>query len=101
MADDDDLGPEDIAFLDWVKANATDCTHEEMDRAKAAAEHLLRRPRRLFAEVGHTWARIIVDDEMARGHKKVAAVAFAREKLGLKDRTGRTIWTALKLIRKR
>jgi hypothetical protein len=94
--------PSDEVFLDWVKANAGDCTNEEMERAKAATAHSVRRPRRLFAEHRHVLARAIVAQKIAEGWKKSAAVDFAADELGLSKKwESRTVWTALKLAPRR
>jgi hypothetical protein len=91
---------EDADFLAFVEANAHNCTHAEMDAAKAATAHLLRRSRVLRAEYAHMWCRAIVDCEMIDmgRSKKDAAVAFVMDKLAVSKSL---VWRALKLTRQR
>jgi len=79
-----DSNDEDGAeFIAWAKAN--DCTHEAMQRALRDTEHLLRRPRQLFADTLHAWIRAIVRANKKRWY----GILDARDFLGVSERT---IW---------
>jgi hypothetical protein len=98
------LPAEDLDLLNWIEANAADCTDAEMDRAKAATKAVLRKRRvdrrSLLTEIKHLQMRAAVRAAMeTRSRKRAVGLAADKSAEYLIDGakvTERTVENALK-----
>ena len=74
--------PRDEVFLDWVRSHASECSHEEMQRALDDTKYVHRRPRRWLTEFWYAWICAVV-----RSKPKPWGKLDAQDRLGADART--------------